>query len=326
MRRLASLLALGLAATVRAADPAALALEFRIPLGEVQGRIDHLALDVARQRLYVAELGHDTLGVIDLKSRKILRTISGFKEPQAVGYEPGTDTVYVANAGDGAVDILRGGDLAPLGRLDLGSDADNIRVDTAGHRVYVGHASGALAVIDAMGRRIVDVIHLKAHPEGFQLDPAGPSIWVNVPDRHEIAVVDRLLGRQTASWPMPSWGANFPMALEADRVRVVVAFRHPDRLGVFDGRSGQPLAAADSCGDADDVFVDPKRRRIYVICGEGYIEVFDDAPQAISRSARIETASGARTGLYSAELDRLFLAVRTSGASPAGIWVFRPLP
>src|SRR5216683_3029991 len=36
---------------------ASLVLESKIPLGEVSGRIDHLAIDVKRQRLFVAELG-----------------------------------------------------------------------------------------------------------------------------------------------------------------------------------------------------------------------------------------------------------------------------
>jgi len=48
-----------------AADPAPLAVETRIALGEVSGRIDHLAIDAARWRLYVAELGNGSVGVID---------------------------------------------------------------------------------------------------------------------------------------------------------------------------------------------------------------------------------------------------------------------
>src|SRR5581483_6475168 len=83
--------------------PAPLVLEAKIPLGEVHGRIDHLAADLKRQRLFVAELGNNSLGVVDLANRKVLRRIEGLSEPQGVGYEPTTDTVYVANANDGSV-------------------------------------------------------------------------------------------------------------------------------------------------------------------------------------------------------------------------------
>src|SRR5258705_12027375 len=88
-----------------------LVLESKIPLGEVSGRIDHLAIDVKRQRLFVAELGSDTLGVVDLAAGKVLRTIAGLKEPQGVAYVPFADSIYGANAGDGSVWVLRGDDL-----------------------------------------------------------------------------------------------------------------------------------------------------------------------------------------------------------------------
>lgn len=108
MTQISLLLALCLPLLAAAADRAPLELEARIPLGEVSGRIDHLGVDVARQRLYVSELGNDSIGVIDLKNRSVLRTIAGFKEPQGIGYEQGSDLIFVATAGDGAVTMLRG--------------------------------------------------------------------------------------------------------------------------------------------------------------------------------------------------------------------------
>src|SRR5436189_5568988 len=65
---------------------APLVLEAKIPLGEVSGRIDHLAIDVKRQRLFVAEVGNNSLGVLDLAAGKVLRTIAGLSEPQGVAY------------------------------------------------------------------------------------------------------------------------------------------------------------------------------------------------------------------------------------------------
>src|SRR5438552_19148837 len=73
---------------------APLVLEAKIPLGEVSGRIDHLAIDVKRQRLFVAELANDTLGVVDLAAGKVLRTIAGLKEPQGVAYVAYADSSY----------------------------------------------------------------------------------------------------------------------------------------------------------------------------------------------------------------------------------------
>ena len=63
-----------------------LVLESKIPLGEVSGRIDHLGIDLKRQRLFVAELGNDSVGVIDLAAGRLLRTIPGMSEPQGIDF------------------------------------------------------------------------------------------------------------------------------------------------------------------------------------------------------------------------------------------------
>ena len=167
-----------------------LVLEAKIPLGQVSGRIDHLGIDVKRQRLFVAELGNNSLGVVDLKAGTVLRRISGLSEPQGVSYVPFSDSVFVANGGDGSVRVLRGEDLTPIGRIELGDDADNVRVDTARNRVLVGYGKGALALIDPVGLSKTADIRLKAHPEGFQIDETGTQVFVNVPDAGEITVVD----------------------------------------------------------------------------------------------------------------------------------------
>src|SRR5947208_2703706 len=145
------LLALAGHALAQGTALAPLQQEAKIPLGNVKGRIDHLAVDLARQRLFVAELGNDSLGVVDLKARKLGKRIAGLKEPQGVGYVEATDTVYVANAGDGAVRLFRGEGLEPAGAIDLKSDADNVRVDAENKQVLVGYGSGAIAVIDPSG-------------------------------------------------------------------------------------------------------------------------------------------------------------------------------
>src|SRR5215469_6766444 len=152
-------------------------LEAKIPLGEVNGRIDHLGVDLNRRRLFVAELGNNTLGAVDLAAGRTTHTIGGFSEPQGVAHVPFADYVYVANGGDGAVRVLCGEGLTPSGRIDLGGDADNVRVDFQRRRVLVGYGKGALAIIDPAGRTRTGDIRLKAHPEGFQIDDIGARVF-----------------------------------------------------------------------------------------------------------------------------------------------------
>jgi DNA-binding beta-propeller fold protein YncE len=319
-------IALGIGEAPAASAEDVLELEAKIPLDDVRGRIDHMAIDPARQRLFVAALGNDSLAVVDLKGRRLERSIDRLREPQGVGYDAPTDTLYVANAGDGSVRVLKGADLSPLGSIDLGSDADNVRVDSKAGRIFIGYGDGALAIIDAAARKKIGSAPLKAHPESFQLDASSGRIFVYLPNRGSIEVVDRDSRKIIASWPTAGRGANFAMALDAARQRVLVAFRRPAELGVFAATDGKLIASTAVCGDVDDIFVDAKRDRVYLSCGEGFVDVLAPDGSAYRRLARVATAGGARTSLFSPELDRLLLAVPARGETPAGIWVYRPLP
>ena len=313
-------------ASSQSVEPLPIRLEAKISLGDVRGRIDHMAIDLARQRLFIAELGNDSVGIVDLKERKILRRIPGLKEPQGTGYVPSIDTLYIANAGDGTLRLFQGDNYSDAGRIELGDDADNIRVDEAANRVIVGYGSGALASIDAVRRSKIADISLKGHPESFQLSRDGRQVFVNVPSAREIAVVDRSAGKQVGSWPMRMAASNFPMALDEEAGQVFSVFRNPAKIGVFAMNDGSRVAIADICGDADDIFVDANRHRLYVSCGDGSIDVIE-ARGGFRRIARVPTVAGARTALFVPAFDRLFLAVRAhSGRNQQRLWVFQPLP
>jgi DNA-binding beta-propeller fold protein YncE len=309
-----------------ATEAPTLQLETKIALGEVAGRIDHMAVDLVRRRLFVAELGNGSVGVVGLDGSKEVRRLKGFREPQGVGYVARTDTLYVASAGDGSVRVFHGPALDEQQRIELGDDADNIRIAGDETQVIVGYGRGGLAVIDAETNRELADMALPAHPESFRLEEGGSRIFVNLPDAHAVAVVDRTTGRTLARWPTGALGGNFPMTLDRQRQRVLVVFRQPARLAAFSMQDGATVANAETCGDSDDVFFDEKHDRVYVSCGAGFLDVFAMKGPEYRRIDRIGTASGARTSLFVPELDRLFLAVRASAGEPAAIWVYRPTP
>jgi hypothetical protein len=89
-------------------------------------------------------------------------------------------------------------------------------------------------------------------------------------------------------------------------------------------QDGRVAAKLETCGDADDVFVDAKRRRVYVSCGEGVVDVLEQREAGYGRLARVPTVSGARTSLFVPEFDRLYVAARAQPNEPAAIWVFQP--
>ena len=152
MRTLPNIFLLGLMTAgikVQAQDKTALRLVQTIPLPKVEGRIDHMAVDVKGERLFVAALGNNTIEVLDLRAGRRVRSLTGFHEPQGVAFIPELNRIFVANAKDGACDIIDGSSFKLVKNVKFADDADNIRYDAKTCSVYVGYGSGALGMIDA---------------------------------------------------------------------------------------------------------------------------------------------------------------------------------
>ena len=297
------------------AGAAPLVLTGAIPLPNVQGRIDHFGFD-PNNRLFLSALGNNTEEVIDLSAQKVVHTIAGVSTPQGVVYSSETNKLFVASA-KGKLYVYDGTSFELLTTIDFGGDVDNLRYVAADKRVYVGYGddeTAAIGMVDAVtSKRLTEEYKLGAHPESFQLEESGPNIYVNLPDLKQIAVVNRITGK-VSRWSL-TLEANFPMALDEVDHRLFVATRSPARMAAFDTTSGHLVAALPCAQDADDLYYDGSRRRIYVSGGEGFISVFQqtDADHYASL-AKIPSAVGARTSGYVGKLgkkgfDRFYLAV-----------------
>jgi hypothetical protein len=291
--------------------PEPLVLERTIPLPDTKGRIDHLAIDLERHRLFVAEVANGTVDEIDLEAGKVVGRIAGLSEPQGLAWLSVQHELVVA-CGDGTVHFFDA-DRREVARIDLGDDADNVRIDARNGHVVVGYGGGDLATIDAAGHRVIARLALPGHPEGFRL--FGSRAYVNVPGNGSIIAVDLDLGRQLGHWPTGLHRLNFPMAVAPSGATITIAYRLPAALATIDTTTGKTLSLGSTCGDADDLFL--VGDRALVVCGAGHVDVVSP-----NGSERVQTRSGARTGLYVPELGALFVAAPARGG-PAAILSLR---
>jgi hypothetical protein len=338
-----------------AADGAALTLKTRIPLANVDGRMDHMGIDAKGQRLFATAFDHHTLEVIDLQAGRQVHTIANLVQPQGALYEPATNRLFVSSSGDGMVKIFDGSTFELLQTVKLSADADNVRYDARGKHVIVGYGGekslngqvargqgqkdGALALIEpATGQKTADIA-TDAHPESFQLEKSGTRVFINVPDKKEILVADLASHGVLAHWALTAASCtdNFPMTLDETHHRLFVACRAPASLLVLDTDSGKPVASVpfDPAVSSDDIFYDGGKGRVYVLgrivqkdnpraAGPGVMNVIQQKdPDHYEKSASISTGWGAQTGLFEPESGRLFVATRRQqGAQGAEILVY----
>jgi len=311
--------------TTSGTNQAILSLIQTIPIPNVAGRIDHMDIDLPGQRLFVAALGNNSVFVVDLASGRLIRSITGFNEPQGVVYIPQTHSLLVSNGGNGTVDVIDTGSFSLVRTISFSGDADNMRYDPTSKMVYVSFGVGygaGVGVINATNDQVITKIDFGNHPESFQVEENGTRIFANVPTLDLIMVANKSTGKLMTSWPPDDATAHFPMALDEKGGRLFVGTWSPPRLLVFDSNSGKLISSVTISTDADDIYYDSTTGFAYVSCGEGFLNVVGQTSANIYAVVdKLATREGARTSLFVPALHRLFVVAR-AGSLPAAILIF----
>ncbi len=280
-----------------------------VTVANIEGVVQHMAADIKGNRIFLAATGNNTIEIFDSQTLQHLGSIQGLSQPQDVIFLPESEHLLVSNAADGT---LRTYDTKTLKMIDskpMGGDANRIQVTPNGKFIIVGWGVGGLAIVDTQSGHRSDV-QLKSHPEAIQLDSAGNRMFVSLPGVGEIAVVDRRSQTVTESWPVRQH-ENAAMALDESDRRLFVVCRRPSKLLVVNIEDGSIMATLSTAADADDVFYDQKRKRIYVVGGEGEIAVYkQNGPDEYTPMSRTDSIDQGRNGLLVPEWNRLYVVAR----------------
>lgn len=283
----------------------------------IEGDLDHLAIDTAGQRLFVTAEDNGTLRVIDLKTGKLGRTVTGLKTPHSILYLPDQSELYVTD-GSKAVQVLDSNSFAVKRIIPTTPGADSIGVDGRNHVMYavtggkdVELAHSELSEIDTKSAKLIREIPIDAaHVEAMALEESGPRLFVNVTDKNYLAVIDRGSGKITGQWRIAEAHQNAPLAFDEEHQRLFVVCRDPGTLVILDSKTGRSVAKFPAGARADEAIFDKIHRRVYVMAGEGKIYPYEviDADH-FKPLAPVISARGAKTAVLSPDAVRLYVSV-----------------
>jgi hypothetical protein len=335
MQKLIVALALMLSFSVASAEnEIALKLVQTIPLPEVDGRIDHFAIDVKGRRAFLAALVKNTIEVVDLNAGRVTRTLSGFAKPQGVLFVPQFNKLFVASGADGSVKTIDGTTLAVIRNTSVSLGADAIGYDRRSKEIYVGSGGadankeeGDLTVFSVVTGAQVAALTMDAHAGGSVIESRGERVLVLVPEKAEVVVLDRKTKAQLAKWTIPGIQKNVAAALDEKNHRLFLGVRTPASIVVLDSDSGAVVASVPTVATLDGLSFDSAMRRIYTSGGEGFVEVTQqiDADH-YERIARIPTGPIARTSVFVPEWHRLYVALPRDEERGAELRVFEAVP
>jgi DNA-binding beta-propeller fold protein YncE len=316
--------------SARSEEPLRLVQTILIP--QASGRLDHMAIDLERRRLFVAAIESNTVAVADVRDGRWTRSLSGFSKPQGLFYAPESRKLFVANGTDGTCRTLDGETLALIHIEKLSLGADLVDYDRRAKQLYVGHGGkdsgndyGEVSIINGETGARTAGFRVDAHP-GAILVSRGRELFVTVPEKAQVVVVNHETHVVEHAWTVEGGVRAVSVALDEPHHRLFVGARNPALIVVLDSRSGQEVARMPTVNTLDGLFFDSARRRIYASGGEGFIDVQREVdPDHYEAVARIPTGPNARTSLFVPELDGLFVAVPRSGDQSAEVRVYQAL-
>jgi DNA-binding beta-propeller fold protein YncE len=319
-------------ANAEAVEP--LRLVRTIPLPDLAGRIDHLSADVKGRRIFLAALEKNTIEVVDLKAGAVSRSLAGFQKPQGVLFVGSLRRLFVASGNDGSVKTFDGASLVPTHTVSVSKGADAIGYDPRRKEIYVGSgggdagkALGDLTIFDVVTLRQTAALTTDAHAGGSVEEANGPRMFVLVPEKGQVVVIDRNTHGLLAKWSVPDIQKDVAIALDEKTHRLFLGVRTPPNIVVLNSDTGATVASVPTVATLDGLSFDAATRRIYTTGGEGYLDVTQQVDaDHYRRIARIATGPVARTSLFVPEWKQLFVAVPRDGDRGAELRVFETVP
>jgi DNA-binding beta-propeller fold protein YncE len=304
-----------------------------ITLPDLEGWMDHMAVDVKGQRLFVPAEHKKSIEVVDLRAGKVIHSITGFDgAPRKTLYLPDTNQIWVD---DGAsVKSFSADSYALIKNIpfDLDKSAklipDNGAFDPATGQFYVtitadansatATVKGSVEIVDTKtGQRAGNIKLDGTDPSGIAFDAATPRMFVILGDTAQVQVIDRDKRAIIATWEITGGTAPHTVAIDTAHHRLFVGARvkpghifKPGKMVVMDTDTGKVVAALDTEGGADEIQYDAASQRVYFTGTTGHVDVFKqlDADH-YQHLGKLVTAADAKTSLLVPELKRFYVGV-----------------
>jgi DNA-binding beta-propeller fold protein YncE len=307
-----------------------------IRMPNVNGRIDHMDVDAAGKRLFIAGLENGSVEIVDLQAGRWEKTIHGLQKPQGIAYVKSLNKLFVASGGDGKVRVFRGDTFELLDSIDLDLGPNRVAYDGRAKLLYVGYGGkdagkdyGEVGIIDAKTGKHLGDVRVGAHPAELLLDKQGRTLFVFLPATSKVQVVDTKRRQVVSAWIVSSERPGDAAFNEVTH-RLLIGTRTPPQLVAMDSQSGKEIAHLPTVEGMDGVYFDAAHKRVYVSGGRGFDVGSIFAYQQLDADhyeliGKIPTRPGAGTSFWSPELNRYYVAAPAHDHEDAAILVFEPV-
>jgi hypothetical protein len=275
--------------------------------------------------LFVANKANNTLDVVDLKARTLVKQIPDQTKVSGVAYASDLDMIFVGNGG-GVCNGIDGKDYKTVFSTKA-EKADNVYYHSGNKVVYVAHGE-TISVLDAKTGAVKARISTGGKTEGFRVDKKANKLFINLRSPSVVAVIDLGTNEVVDRFKLPKTETNGPLAYDdkAGLLFVGCGGKAPMIIAV-DAKTGMELASVVIPAGIDNLHYDSKRSRLYASCGDGAVAVVEKKGDKYELIAKVETPKKAKTSVYHSGSGRLYVGVpRVEGTEAPQVLVYEARP
>jgi len=186
-----------------------------------------LVLNLAGNRLYVADSGDSTVCVMDPTTLAILDSITIgttlSPEPEGIAVNPSGTRVYVTNYAEATVSVIDTTTDTVIANINVGSSPEGVTVNSAGTRVYVAcQLNAEIDVIDTSNNTLIDSFAGGANLSGVGITPDGSRLFATDDGADEVAVIATSNDAVLTPIPVGAQPGAAPVAVAMQRDAVFV--------------------------------------------------------------------------------------------------------
>jgi len=238
-------------------------------------RFDYLTIDADDHYLISAHLAAGQTYVIDLRTNKVVATVTDTPGAEGVEYIPELKKFYTSNAGDNTIGVVDLKQMKVVKKLKTEAKPDGTTYAAPFHKLYVSDERGkAEAIVDVTKDEIIKTLHFDSETGMPQYDPVARKVYVNLQDENIFAVIDPATDEIVGRYPVGRCKGNHGMTLDPEHYRAFLSCEGNDLMTVFDLDKHQPIAFLPMAGGPDVIKFDSGLKRVYVACSSGAISVF----------------------------------------------------
>jgi len=248
--------------------------QFDLP-GPGGKRFDYLTIDPDDHYLLSAHLAAGQMYVIDLRTNKVVATITDTPGAEGVEYVPELKKAYTSNAYDNTIGVVDLRQMKVIKKIPTEAKPDGSTYAAPFHKLYVSDERGrAEAIVDVNTDVIVKTLHFDSETGMPQYDPVARKVYVNLQDKNIFAVIDLATDEVIGRYPVGQCKGNHGMTVDPEHHRAFLSCEGNELMTVFNLDTHQPIAFLPMAGGPDVIKFDPGLKRIYVACSSGAISVF----------------------------------------------------